>query len=184
MQSRPTSRTDPPAVITSLPHCFFTLPFESYAARVAFICDDVGRGPAPALCRARRTDDANHPRGGIASHPGFGFRIFSRSRKKSSTNEIVANSSNKFTRELGVRCTAWSKIHVNSRIIPTITSMELPITPGTGVRTIRSSQIILKVGGFRLSPVQKKFSVVPRFAATAAWLGIIRRVTLGETRRV
>jgi hypothetical protein len=82
-----------------------------------------------------------------------------------------------------VRCTAWSNNQVNSRIIPTMTSMELPITPGTGVRTIRSSQI-LKVGGFRLSPVQKKFSVVPRFAATAAWLGIIRRVTLGETQRV
>jgi hypothetical protein len=32
-------------------------------------------------------------------------------------------------------------------------------------RTIRSSQIILKVGGFRLSPVQKKFSVVPRFCS-------------------
>jgi hypothetical protein len=184
MQSRPTSRTDPPAVITSLPHCFFTSPFESYAARVAFICDEVGRpGPAPALCRMRRTDVENHPRGGIASHPGFGFRIFSRSRKKSSTNEIVANNSNRFTRELGVRCTAWSNNQVNSRIIPTMTSMELPITPGTGVRTIRSSQI-LKVGGFRLSPVQKKFSVVPRFAATAAWLGIIRRVTLGETQRV
>ena len=158
-----------------------------YAARVAFICGDVGpSGPDPdppsVLCRMRLTDDENHPRGGIASHPGRGCRIFSRSRKKSSTNEIVANSSSKFTSELGVRCTAWSKIQVNSRIIPTMTSMELPITPGPGVRTIRSSLIHLKVGGFRLSPVQKKFSVVPRFAATAAWLGIPRRVTLGETQ--
>ena len=49
----------------------------SYAARVAFICEGVGRsGPDPdppsVLCRIRLTDDENHPRGGIASHPGRG----------------------------------------------------------------------------------------------------------------
>jgi hypothetical protein len=34
------------------------------------------------------------------------------------------------------------------------------------------------------SLVQKKFSVVPRSAASAAWLGTCRRVTLGETTKV
>jgi hypothetical protein len=130
-----------------------------YAARVAFIClmsGDSGRsvsGPAPPsiFCLTRRIDDPNHPRGGIASHPGCGCRIFSRSRKKSSTNEIVAKSSNIFTSELGVRCIAWSIIHVNNKIIPTITSMEeLPITSATSVRTIRSPIKTSKVCGPRL----------------------------------
>jgi hypothetical protein len=43
--------------------------------------------------------------------------------------------------------------------------------PGTGASNFRLLRVSVKVGGFRLSPVQKKFSVVPRFAATAAWLG-------------
>jgi hypothetical protein len=175
MQSQSASTNVPPAasllryIINSL------LLFESYAARVAFICEDAGRSgpvPLPTFCLTRRIDARNHPRGGMASHPGRGCRIFSRSRKKSSTNEILANSNSRLTTELGVRCTAWSKIQVNSRIIPTMTSMELPITPGTGDQSsARLARFHRKSAAFDLSPVQKKFSVVPRFAATAALAG-------------
>ncbi len=153
-----------------------------YAARVAFICDaeDVGRSdPAPPsfFNRTRRSDDENHPRGGIASHPGRGCRIFSRSRKKSSTNEILANSNSRLTSELGVRCTAWSKIQVNSRIIPTMTSMELPITPGTGVQKFRTPcSTSSKVCGLRLIAGPEE---ILRRAALCSdrciWLDLARR---------
>jgi len=157
MPSRSASTTLKPA--DSPLHCIVASllrPCFRHAARVAFICDaeDVVRSdcvPPSFFSRARRRDAANHPRGGIASHPGRGCRIFSRSRKKSSTNEILANSNSRLTSELGVRCTAWSKIQVNSRIIPTMTSMELPITPGTGVQKFRSPRSTSSKGcGLRL----------------------------------
>jgi hypothetical protein len=99
-------------IITSL-LLYFVFMLCSYAARVAFNFNDApvfGRSDtddeAPTLCRARRREFAIHPFGGIASHPGRGCRRFSRSRKKSSTNEIVANNNNKLTSELGARCSA------------------------------------------------------------------------------
>ena len=49
-----------------------------------------------------------------------------------------------------MRCSAWSKIQVNNRIIPTMTSMELPITPGTGVQRFRLAfHDLSKVCGLR-----------------------------------
>jgi hypothetical protein len=105
----------PPAdryIIASLLFYFVFIPC-SYAARVAFNFNDapvfgpsVSDDEALTLCLTRRREFAIHPFGGIASHPGRGCRRFSRSRKKSSTNEIVANNNNKLTSELGARCSA------------------------------------------------------------------------------
>jgi hypothetical protein len=198
MPRRPASPNLPPAtsllryIITSL----LRLP-KSYAARVALTREarvaagrsvpesDVSAVPAPEsiFCRTRRIDNPNHPRGGIASHPGRGCRIFSRSRNASSTNEIVANSSSKLISELGSRCTAWSRIQVNSRIIPTITSMEFPITPAPAFERSARFATHCEVGGLHFNRSRRNSPSCR--ALQRPLLGWdLRRVTLGETPKV